>query len=56
MLKKICSDEKLVHQNTIDQLQVSYELNQELQSVIKGQANTIKELNKQLADKNARLS
>lgn len=43
-LKKTCNNEKLAHQSTIDQLQVSYDLNQELQNVIKSQSITINSL------------
>lgn len=55
-LKKAWNAEKLAHQATITQLETSYSLNQELQSVIKSQGIAIKDLNKQNSEKSAKLA
>lgn len=54
-LKKALNAEKLSHQTTVSQLETSYKLNEELQGVIKSQAQAINSLNKQNSEKNAKL-
>lgn len=54
-LKKALNTEKLAHEATLNQLEASYELNQELQSISQTQSKSITALNKTLAQRNNKI-
>lgn len=54
-LKKSVAAEKLAHEATLNQLESSYDLNQELQTMNQRQAKTISALNQQISHCNAKI-